>query len=119
MAGGKIRVNRSDKYLVEPKLLVKMTKGAAIQYDFNLDFLISYNYIFGVSYRTGDVIGINLGLDIVENLTLLYSFGYSFSNTSFEYNGGSHEVMLRYLFPGFKTISKNKRRHRIGKGNRI
>lgn len=118
MTGASLRINKRDKNLFQPKLLVKMVPGAPIQYDLNIDFLLSYYYIIGIAYRSGDIIGINLGFDIVENLTLLYSFGYSFSNTSFKYNGGSHEVMLRYLMPGFKKISKTKRRHRIGKGNR-
>ena len=118
MTGASLRINKRDKNLFQPKLLVKMVLGAPIQYDLNIDFLLSYYYIIGIAYRSGDIIGINLGFDIVENLTLLYSFGYSFSNTSFKYNGGSHEVMLRYLMPGFKKISKTKRRHRIGKGNR-
>ncbi len=119
MGGASLRINKRDKYLFQPKLLVKIVGGAPIQYDLNIDFLLSYNYILGIAYRSGDIIGINLGVDIVENLTLLYSFGYSFSNTSFTYNGGSHEVMLRYLMPGLRKINKTKRRHRIGKGNRI
>lgn len=118
MTGGIMRINKRDRYLFKPKLLVKIVGGAPIQFDMNFDFLISYKYIIGVSYRSGDVIGINMGLDVAENLTLLYSFGYSYSNTSFVNNGGSHEIMLRYLFPGFSKISKTKRRHRIGKGNR-
>jgi len=119
ISGANLRINKRDKYMFQPKLLIKMVPGAPIQYDLNLDFLLSYNYILGIAYRSGDIIGINLGMDIVENLTLLYSFGYSFSNTSFKYNGGSHEVMLRYLMTKFKKINITKRRHRIGKGNRI
>ena len=118
IAGSKLRINNRDKYLFEPKFLLKVTKGAPIQYDLNLDFLISYSYIIGLAYRSGDIIGINLGVDIANDLTLLYSFGYSFSNTSFQYNGGSHEIMLRYLFPNFRRVNKTKKRHRLGKGNR-
>ena len=49
-------------------------------------------------YRTGDAAGLLAGLNITDQLALGYSFDWSFVNTTVTYNGGSHEIMLRYDF---------------------
>ena len=33
-----------------------------------------------------------------ENIAIGYSYDYSVGNTTFKYNGGSHEILLRYDF---------------------
>ena len=33
-----------------------------------------------------------------DNIAIGYSYDYSIGNTTFKYNGGSHEIMLRYDF---------------------
>ena len=38
------------------------------------------------------------GININENIAFGYSYDYSLGNTTFKYNGGSHEIMLRYDF---------------------
>ena len=38
------------------------------------------------------------GFNVNEELTVGYSFDYSVGNSTFKYNGGSHELMLRYDF---------------------
>ena len=38
------------------------------------------------------------GININENFAVGYSYDYSVGNTTFKYNGGSHEILLRYDF---------------------
>jgi hypothetical protein len=49
-------------------------------------------------YRTGDAFGILAGLNITDQLAVGYSFDWSTANTTFKYNQGSHEIMVRYDF---------------------
>ena len=117
IGGGSFRVNRNERIMFEPDAVVRITKGAPIQLDVNMNFKLQYKYILGVLLRTGGAVGVNLGFEALNNFYLIYSFGYSYSNTTFENNAGTHEITLRYQVPGF-SINKTKRRHRIGKGNK-
>ncbi len=117
IGGGSFRVNRNEKIMFEPEAVIKITKGAPIQFDLNLNFKLQYKYIIGLLARSGGAIGVNLGFEVLNNFYIIYSFGYSYSNTTFVNNGGTHEIMLRYQVPGF-SINKTRRKHRIGKGNR-
>ena len=38
----------------------------------------------------------SLGINLSDQLSAGYSFGYSLGNQTFRYNGGTHEIMLRY-----------------------
>jgi len=49
-------------------------------------------------YRTGDAAGVLAGVQITDQLAAGYSYDFSFLNKTIEYNGGSHEIMLRYDF---------------------
>jgi len=117
IGGGSFRINRNERIMFEPEAVARFTKGAPIQLDMNLNFKLQYKYIIGLLARTGGAVGINLGFEALNNFYIIYSFGYSYSNTTFVNNAGTHEIMLRYQVPGF-SINKTKRRHRIGKGNR-
>ena len=44
----------------------------------------------------GGGFGLLAGLNINDQLSAGYSFGYSMGNQTFRYNGGTHEIMLRY-----------------------
>jgi len=117
IGGGSFRVNKNERMMFEPEAVVRITKGAPIQFDFNFNFKLQYKYIVGLLARSGGAVGINLGVEALSDFYVIYSFGYSYSNTTFVNNNGTHEIMLRYQVPGF-SIRKTKRRHRIGKGNR-
>ena len=117
IGGGSFRVNRNERIMFEPEVVIKITKGAPIQADLNLNYKLQYKYIIGLLARSGGAVGINLGVEALNNFYIIYSFGYSYSNTTFTNNSGTHDIMLRYQVPGF-SINKTKRRHRIGKGNR-
>lgn len=118
MAGASYRVNRNDRILFEPEGILKYTYGAPIQLDMNFNFKLQNKFIVGLLARTGGDVGVNLGVEALNNFYLIYSFGFSYSNTTFTNNNGTHEIMLRYTVPGF-SIHKTKRRRRIGKGNRV
>ena len=82
----------------KPTAFVKITPGAPIEGDITGTFVFNDNFNFGVMYRSLDAVGALMGFNLTDQLYFGYSFDYSFPNTSFRYNKGSHEVCLRYDF---------------------
>lgn len=81
---------------LKPTCFVKATQGAPIQGDVTANFIIRDKLTLGAMYRTGDAMGALLGFNITEQLYAGYSYDWSMANATGKYNGGSHEIMLRY-----------------------
>jgi hypothetical protein len=47
-------------------------------------------------YRSLDAWGVLLGYNVAEAFSIGYAFDWSMTNTTGNYNSGSHELMLRY-----------------------
>lgn len=94
IGGAMVKMNTDFEF--RPTALVKMTPGAPVEADITAMFIYQQKMQAGVMYRTGDAAGLLIGMNALENLTIGYSFDWSFTNTTFRYNGGSHELMLRY-----------------------
>lgn len=86
----------SDNIKLKPTGFLKVTEGAPIEGDLTLTALFKDKLWGGLMFRTGDALGVLLGANITEQLSLGYSFDWSYTNTTFKYNAGSHELMLRY-----------------------
>ena len=52
--------------------------------------------MFLPSNNKGGGFGLLAGINLSDQLSLGYSFGYSLGNQTFTYNGGTHEIVLRY-----------------------
>jgi len=83
---------------LKPTGFVKIANGAPIQGDITSTFIFNDKFWVGGMFRTGDALGILAGLNITDQFALGYSFDWSYANTTMVYNGGSHEIMLRYDF---------------------
>lgn len=94
LGGATFELNSNLK--LEPSTFVKVTSGAPIQADLTTLFRYKERFWAGPNYRLGDALGLLLGMEVIKNLEFGYSFDWSFANRTFNYNGGSHEVMLRY-----------------------
>jgi len=88
----------NDKFKLKPTTFLKVTKSAPLEAD--LTGMIIYKDLIegGLMFRTGDAVGVLLGYNVNNQFRLGYSFDWSYTNTTFKYNGGSHELMLRYDF---------------------
>ncbi len=107
IAGGYVNLNKDIKFL--PSSFVKFTPNAPIEMDLTAQ-LIYKNVVYGgLMYRTGDALGLLLGVYLTPLLTVGYSFDWSMVNKTGKYNFGSHEFMIRYDFllmtPKKKIIS--------------
>lgn len=96
IAGAMIKM--SDVLEFKPTTLVKATAGSPLQADVTASFLIASKVLVGAMYRTGDAVGLLVGLDITQQFHVGYSYDYSYGLTNFKYHQGSHEIMLRYDF---------------------
>ena len=96
IAGSMIKI--ADNLAFKPTTLVKVTEGAPIQADFTGSFIIAKRLLIGAMVRTGDAFGGLVGVDLLEQLHVGYSYDWSFGLQTSKYNGGSHEIILRYDF---------------------
>jgi type IX secretion system PorP/SprF family membrane protein len=96
IAGAMIKM--SDVLEFKPTTLVKATAGSPLQADVTASFLIASKVLLGAMYRTGDAVGLLVGLDITQQFHVGYSYDYSYGLKNFKYHQGSHEIMLRYDF---------------------
>lgn len=98
IAGTIFDLNSSGSIKLKPTTFVKVTAGAPLEVDLTALFYFKDKFWAGPMLRTGDALGALVGVNITDQFSLGYSFDYSYGNTTFKYNGGSHEIMLRYDF---------------------
>ena len=96
MGGTIFNLTADGQFKIKPTTLIKITCGAPLQLDLTGTVIYNDQITAGLSLRTGDAMGLLLGYYINENFTVGYSFDFSYTNTTFNYNGGSHEIMIRY-----------------------
>ncbi len=98
IGGAIFNITESGVLKLRPTTFVKVTAGAPVEMDLTALFYYKDNFWVGPMFRTGDAVGALIGLNILPNLSFGYSYDWSFTNKTGEYNGGSHELMLRYDF---------------------
>lgn len=98
IAGTIFNLTENGNVKLKPTTFFKVTAGAPIEMDLTALFYIKDRVWAGPMFRTGDAFGVLAGLNISDQFSLGYSFDWSFANSTGRYNGGSHELMLRYDF---------------------
>ena len=91
---GKV-VELSDKFAIEPSVLLKYVYAAPIQEDVNLNFIFNDKISVGISYRTKDAIAAMVRVNITENLKIGYAYDHAIAGLS-GYSNGSHEIFISY-----------------------
>ena len=107
IAGGYVNLNSDLKFM--PTTFIKFTTNAPVEMDLTAQLIYKNLLYGGLMYRTGDALGLLIGVYITPLLTVGYSFDWSMVNKTGKYNFGSHEFMIRYDFllmtPKKKIIS--------------
>lgn len=80
-----------------PSLMVKYVMNAPIQYDVNLNMLISDIIWIGASYRSGDALIALLEYQVDKKLRIGYSYDMTISGLR-KHTSGSHEIIIGYDF---------------------
>jgi len=86
----------NNNFKLKPTMLVKYTYAAPIEGDITATLLYKDRIWGGLMYRTGDAVGLLIGMYVTSQLTVGYSFDWSFGNRAVKHNAGSHEIMLMY-----------------------
>lgn len=86
----------TNKIKLKPTTYLKITEAAPIELDLTGMFIFDDKLELGAMFRTGDAVGALIGYNINSQFRIGYSFDFSYGNTTFKYNAGSHEIMLRY-----------------------
>ena len=105
IGGGIIELNETIK--LRPSTYAKFTKNAPITLDLTGLFIFRDRLWAGAAFRApigliipnnskGGGLGLLVGLNLNDQLSVGYSFGYSLGNQTFRYNNGTHEIVLRY-----------------------
>ncbi|OQX97019.1 MAG: hypothetical protein B6I20_13555 [Bacteroidetes bacterium 4572_117] len=104
IAGAVLSLNESFK--LKPTTFVKVTNAAPIEADLTGTLIYNDKFWLGAMFRTGDAMGVLVGMNITDVLAVGYSFDWSYTNKTAVYNKGSHEIMLRYdlIFSNEKKI---------------
>ena len=97
---GKATVKKKKDLEIMPVIMVTYVRPITPQVSTMLKITYDHKMWLGLTYRTQDAVGINLGFTIKKRLNLGYAFGYTLGGLK-SYNYGSHEIMLT-----FQTTSK-------------
>jgi len=92
-----------------PSFLIKYTPNAPVQYDINLNLLISDIIWIGGSYRSSDAVVLLLEYQVSKKLRVGYSYDMTLSDIR-SYSSGSHEIVIGYDF-GFNVLKMKTPRY--------
>lgn len=93
MGGGTIELN-SD-WVLTPSSLFKLLENGEFQIDLTGGAVYKETFYFGASYRTDQSIIPYVGIKLLQQLYVVYSYDYHAGNLG-RYNNGSHEITLRW-----------------------
>lgn len=94
IAGYLAKLNQSWK--LKPTTFLKVTPNAPAELDLSAQLIYNDRVWVGGMFRTGDAAGVLLGMFLSRQLSVGYSFDWSYSNKTFVNHYGSHEVVVRY-----------------------
>ncbi|MCB9223560.1 MAG: type IX secretion system membrane protein PorP/SprF [Crocinitomicaceae bacterium] len=97
---GKPAVKKKKDLEIMPAVMVKYVRPIEPQISGMIKFTYDHKMWLGLTVRSQDAVGVNLGFTIKKRLQIGYGFDYSLGQVK-SYNYGSHEIMLT-----FQTTSK-------------
>ena len=93
--------------VIKPSALIKYVRNSPVQWDVTSTFYLSKIVGVGFGYRSNDAVYAFLDLKINDQFNLGYCYDFTTSQLK-NSSGGSHEIMLRYLFK-YNVNSKSVR----------
>jgi len=87
----------NDNVKLRPSTMIKVVRGAPIEFDFNTNVWLKEVLGLGVSYRTGDAIVGMAELQLTKQLRIGYAYDHITSSLK-NIAGSTNEVMFRFEF---------------------
>jgi len=97
----------------KPSILTKIINAASPEIDFTGLLYFDKKLWVGGMVRTGDALGVITGFRITEQISLGYSYDWSYAITRSNYVGHSHEILLKYNFVFKQRVAISSPRHFI------
>lgn len=97
IAGMNFSINNSILY--NPRLLVKFTQNAPIQFDLYNQFILSEKLALGFTIRSAEAIAAVVAYTFHPQFNVAYSYDAVVLNKLRAAQAGSHEIAINYLLP--------------------
>jgi type IX secretion system PorP/SprF family membrane protein len=94
---GSYRFDLNDDFAIEPAALLKYVAPFPVQVDATARFIYKGNLWLGGSYRSNDAAAVFAGYNIMDYLSIGYSYDITTSDIS-DYTDGTHEILLSLRF---------------------
>jgi type IX secretion system PorP/SprF family membrane protein len=101
LVSGSYMIALNRDYQIEPGLLLKYMFKSPFQFELNGKVTYRKQMWGGLSYRFKDSFSILIGYNYKKKYLFGYSFDYSYTGIR-QYQAGSHEIMVGYLFDKIK-----------------
>ncbi|MBN1651202.1 MAG: type IX secretion system membrane protein PorP/SprF [Bacteroidales bacterium] len=94
----------SDRIIIKPSSFVSISKQQNspkklnMQADISSLFIIDNKFAGGIMYRSNNVLAFLAGMMLTKEIEFGYSFDMVINNKSEIYNGGNHEIVIKYSF---------------------
>lgn len=102
---GGYKFNVSEQFDIEPTALIKFVDPMPAQIDLSARVIYKTNLWLGASYRSSDAIAIFAGYNILDYLTLGYSYDLATSDIQ-TYTNGTHEILVQLRFGKKQLVEK-------------
>ena len=86
----------SENFELSQSISLRAIHGSPMQFQVLGTVKIKDTYEVTTVLRTGDALGLMLGYHVTKAIWAGYSYDWSFNNRTFKYNGGSHELIMKY-----------------------
>jgi type IX secretion system PorP/SprF family membrane protein len=87
-----------EQFKLRTNVMIKAVQNAPLQADIGANLLIQDMIWTGLSYRSGSSLALILGLQVNKQFLVSYSYDYGLNKIQKYSPGGSHEIVLNYLF---------------------
>ncbi len=99
------RLELNSDYVVEPLAIMKSVKGAPLSFDAGFRFHYQNMGFASLTYRSQNALCIGIGLNLLKNFRICYSYDLSIAKTR-SFGAGSHEIQLGLIFGHKRNLSK-------------
>jgi len=108
VAGYRYVFGFTDNYELRPSIQVNTDFGVG-KYTVNAHLFFNKKYWCGLSYRLSEAAVLTLGLELMKNIRIGYSYDY-FTTKMQKYGSGAHEILVNYRFSISTEKSNNQRK---------
>lgn len=102
-------VETGGELKLRPSVMVKYVDNAPLQYDINLNFILSDIIWLGATYRSEDAVIAIAEYQVSKKLRIGYAYDITLSELR-TYSSGSHEIVIGYDF-GFNVLKMKTPRY--------